>query len=209
MSGKGGPPPDGHPRRCQAKNRARKQCARWALTTSNYCQFHGGRRATQIIVSPRFRVPSFYGKYLGPKLTERVRAALSKSHEEQITLYEELAVTRATACQALALAQPLWDPKLAGKLDVETKAAIMTTLAHAMDAVKDMVLAASKLEKEQSDKVSMKVVNLIVGQIIATINDVCGTENEDLATAITKAIDDRVRTPINDKISPNVEVDLS
>jgi hypothetical protein len=47
---RGGPteypsPPDGHPRRCQAKrskNSGGGQCRRWALADVPYCRFHGG-----------------------------------------------------------------------------------------------------------------------------------------------------------------------
>ena len=150
------------------------------------------------------RMSSFYSKHLGPKLSERVRELLNAPHDEQVSLYEELAVARASACEALKLAQPLFDETV--KLDDETKALIISTLGTAMANVKDLVLAASKLEKEAGDKVSVKVINLVVMQIVLAINDVCGTENLALAEAIGKAIDERVRLPMNDKLNPVIRV---
>jgi len=200
-----GAPPDGHDRQCRARSRVtRERCKRWALVGSNYCQFHGGRRAQQL-VQRKIKLPSFYSKYLGPKLSERVKELLSKPHNEQVALYEELAVARAGACEALKLAQPLFEEK---ELSDETKSLIISTLNSAMANVKDLVLAASKLEKEQDDKVSIKVINLIVYQIIVAINEVCGTEHQSIAEAIAQAIDEKVRLPLNDKLAPNVRIQI-
>lgn len=149
---------------------------------------------------------AFYSKHLGPKLSERVRELLDAPHDVQVSLYEELAVARASACEALKLAQPLFDEKM--ELSTETKSLIISTLGSAMANVKDLVLAASKLEKEAGDKVSVKVINLVVMQIVLAINDVCGTENLALAEAIGKAIDERVRLPMNDKLNPTIRVQI-
>jgi len=205
-------PPDGHPRQCRANSRVtRKRCKRWALTGTNFCQFHGGRRATQFVfvkARGRYKLPSFYSKYLGPRLSELVQDSLNRPHDEQVALYEELAITRSLACEALKLAAPLFDDEASKKLTPETKALIMATLNNSMSQVKDLVLAAARVEKAQEDKVSLKVINLIIHQIMRAINDVCGAENLDLVEAIGRAIDERVRLPINDKLAPNVELNL-
>ena len=206
-----GAPPEGHPNQCKAKSqRTRQRCRRWALVTSEYCQFHGGRRAAVFYCKTgKNRLPRFYSKFLGPKLKERVEELLNAPHDEQVSLYEELAIARSNACQALKLAQPLFDDDdLKGKLTDEIKSLMIQTLGQAMGEVKDLVLAASKLEKEAGDKVSLKVVNLIVMQIVLAINDVCGSEHLGLAEAIGRAVDERVRLPLNDKINPVIKVRL-
>lgn len=149
---------------------------------------------------------TFYSKHLGPKLSERVRELLDHPHDVQISLYEELAVARANACEALKLAQPLFDEKT--KLNPETRSLIIDTLGTAMTNVKELVLAASRLEKDAGDKVSVKVINLVVMQIVMAINDVCGTKHLGIAQAIEKAIDERVRLPMNDKLSPTIRVQI-
>jgi len=148
-----------------------------------------------------------YSKFLGPKLAERVEELLEKPHAEQVSLYNELAIARSAACEALKLAAPLFDEKVEKTLTPDLKALMIQTLGTAMGEVKDLVLAASKLEKEAGDKVSLKVVNLIVMQIILAINDVCGSEYLDLAEAIAKAIDERVRLPLNN-IEPVIRVQI-
>jgi len=206
-----GAPPEGNPRQCQAMSRVtRKRCRRWALRGTNNCQFHGGRNAQRALNqrNNKRRLPVFYQKYLGPKLSERIHDLMDKPHDEQVSLYEELALSRASACEALLLAQPLFDDKMSKKLSPEIKALILQTLNESMKNVKDLVLAASKLEKESGDKVSIKVINLVVQQIIMAINDVCGIENMVMAQAIAKAIDERVRLPLNDKMNPTIHVNM-
>jgi len=153
-------------------------------------------------------VAGFYSKYLGPKLTELVRANLNEPHDEQVNLYQELAITRSMACEAIKLAQPLFDDEQRKLLNAETQAMIFGTLQSAMSAVKELVLAAARIEKDSKDKVSLKVINLIVAQIIESVNQECGTENEALAEAIAKKIHDKVRVPINDKINPVIEINM-
>ena len=206
-----GAPPQGHINQCKARSQVtRKQCRRWALRGSDYCQFHGGRRAAAIYCKTgKRKLPNFYSKYLGPKLSEQVKELMDRPHDEQVSLYSELAIARATACQALKLAQPIYEEdKSSKKLTPELKALILSTLQDAMDNVKGLVLAASKLEKESGEKVSIKVINLVVMQIIMAINDVCGTENMAIAEAIAQAIDERVRLPLNDKLSPTIKINL-
>jgi len=202
-----GAPPNGHERQCRARSRVtRERCKRWALRTSNYCQFHGGRRSTQILNrTGRFRLPGFYSKYLGPKLSERVKDLLNRPHDEQVALYEELAIARAAACEAIKLSQPLFE---GGQVNEVTKSLMIQTLESAMSNVKDLVLAASRLEKDAEDRISMKVVNLIIMQIIVAINEVCGSEHQELAEAIAQAIDHKVRLPINDKLTPTIDIQL-
>jgi len=205
-----GAPPDGHKNQCQAKSqRTRVRCKRWALRGANNCQFHGGRRAAALYCKTgRRKLPSFYSKYLGPKLSDKVKELLDVPHDEQVSLYQELAIARANACEALKLAQPLYNDDATSKLTPELRSLMISTLRDAMSNVKDLVLAASKLEKEAGDKVSIKVINLIVMQIIMAINDVCGTENVVIAEAIARAIDERVRLPLNDKLNPTIKVNL-
>ncbi len=205
-----GAPPEGHKNQCKANSqRTRVRCRRWALVGSEYCQFHGGRRAAALYCrTGKNRLPGVYSKFLGPKLKDRVEELLKRPHDEAVNLYEELAVARAIACEALRLAQPLFDDDQELKLTPQTKALMIQTLGQAMDEVKDLVLAASKLEKEAGDKVSLKVMNLIVMQIVLAINDVCGTKHLGLAEAIGAAIDERVRLPLNEKMNPRIKVNL-
>jgi len=133
---------------------------------------------------------------------------MSASHDEQVSLYEELAVTRASAQKALALCQPLFDAELEAKLVPETKALMLQMMHTAMNGVRDMVTAAARVESMANDRVSIKVIDLIVKQIIAAVYDVCGHENAVLAEAIEASINDRVRLPLMDKDTPTLKINL-
>ena len=206
----GGIPHPDDPRRCKGRSRVRKsRCLTWALQGSDYCRFHGGRESLAYKFKKGiYPVSGFYSKYLGPKLTEMVRQNLNEPHDEQVQLYQELAITRSMACEAIKLAQPLFDDDMRKLLDAETQAMIFGTLQSSMSAVKELVLAAARIEKDSKDKVSLKVINLIVAQIIAAVNAECGTENADLAEAIAKKINDKVRLPMNDKLNPVIEIEM-
>lgn len=153
-------------------------------------------------------MPAFYSKFLGPTLGARVHEILQQSHDEQMSLYEEVAMTRIAAQEAIKLSAPLFDEETAAKLSVETKALMAETLRSAMDGVKEMVVAASKIENAAHDRVSLKVVNLIVYQIVCAVHEACGDEHVDLAQAIAKLIDERVRLPMNDKVDPTIHVNF-
>jgi len=201
-----GAPPDGHKNQCQARSSVtRNRCRRWALRGSSYCQFHGGRRSREVV---RKRLPGFYSKYLGPKLKDRIEELLAQPHEAQLSLYEELAIARTSACEAIKLTAPLWDERQSKELTTEVKALMITTLGQAMTNVKELVLSAAKIEAAHKDKVSIKVINLIVYQIAMAVNEVCGTEHQSIAEAIVEAIDEKVRLPLNDKLAPNIKVTL-
>ena len=194
-----------HPRQCHARSSMTgRRCRRWALVTSDYCQFHGGRRSVQ---RGYYQLSSVYSKYLGPKLSARVNDLLKRPHVEQVQLYEELAIARSTACEALKLAQPLFDER-GDKLTSETRVLMMQTLNEAMDNVKELVLACSRIEKDSADKVSIKVLNLVVNQIVLAVHEVCGTEHESLAEAIAQAIDDKVRLPVLDSNATEIKVNV-
>ena len=96
-----GKPPADHERRCQGKSNVRKaRCEKWALTGSKYCQFHGGRQRVVKVG----RMKRVYSQHLGPTLKKRLEEMLDASHDDQVQLYEELALSRIMAQEAVALA---------------------------------------------------------------------------------------------------------
>lgn len=185
----GCPPPD-HPRRCQAKSRRRQsRCQRWALKGSKYCQFHGGRRTE----SRGTNIPRIYSKYLGKTLKEELEAFLGQSHHQQVSVYEELAISRVAAAQALRLAEPVLTNDI--KLKPETVALALSCLRDAMNNVRDMVVAAAKIEALATDKISIRYLDTFLTQIIRAIYIACGDE-DGIAEVIEQEIRENVRLPI-------------
>ena len=183
----GSPPPD-HPRRCQGtKRRTRERCKRWALKGSERCQFHGGRRH----VSRTKGMPKRYAKFLGVTLRNKIEELTSDPHFDQINLYDEIAIARLSATQALKLAEPV----LTGSIKVKntTMVLAMSCLRDAMDHVRDVVVAAAKIEHDAGGKVSLRVVDLVIMQVIKAIHEVC--DDPVLADLIEKAVRENVRLP--------------
>lgn len=196
-----GPPPDGHERQCRATSRvSRQRCRKWALKGSNYCQFHGGRRK----IATRKGMPSYYSKHLGPTLKAAMTELLEQPHDEMVQLYEELALARVQASQAVALAAPCFEPGT--EIKAETKSLAMEMLRSSIDHVKDMCLAVQKLEQNAADKISLRVVDLFILQIVRAVYTVCGTDNQDIAQRIEAEIENRVRLPKQLDIDTGVTV---
>ncbi len=183
-----GPPPADHERRCKAnRRRERERCKKWALKGSDYCQFHGGRRR----VIRRNTMSKRYAKFLGETLRDKIEELASVPHHEQVSLYDEIAVARLAAVQALKLAEPV----LNGEVNVkaEVKALAIECLREAMNHVRDMVVSAAKVETASGSKVSLRVVDLLIMQVIKAIHDVC--PDKDVADKIAEHIRDNVRLP--------------
>lgn len=139
-----------------------------------------------------------FTKYLGLTLKAKIEELTSESHHDQINLYDEIAIARLAAVQALKLAEPV----LNGTVDVKPEVTMLALdcLRESMNHIRDIVIAAAKIEAAAGGKVSLRVIDLIVIQVIKAIHDVC--PNVELADKIEKQIRDTVRLP-----SENAPVD--
>lgn len=188
-----GAPPEGHERQCQARSMVTKRrCRRWALTGRDFCQCHGGRRA----LAHRRGLPKHYTKHLGETLRSRIEGLADESHEEQVQLYEELAISRVMLEQALKLAEPVL--MNGADMDARTKMLAMSMLGDAIAGVKELVLACSRIENDAKERVSIRVLDLFVLQVMRAIYRVCG---DDSATAekIEYELRDSVSLPSGDQ----------
>lgn len=186
-----GAPPEGHERQCHSRSRVTQQrCRRWALKDSDYCQFHGGRSKRGVPTTNK--LPSIYRKGLKDGLVDLLESLASQPHHDQIALYEELALSRMCAQQALALATPVLSGE---KVDAQTQALTVSLLKDALNNVRDMCIAVSKIEKDKDDRVSLKVVDLFIIQILRAIYRVCGDEHAELAVRLEEEITSTVQLP--------------
>ncbi len=195
-----GAPPEGHERQCHARSRVtRERCRKWALTGREYCQFHGGRRS----LAQSKGLPKHYTKHLGKTLKQKIEDLTEQSHHEQVQLYEELALMRIVAEQAVRLAEPV----LMGdtKVDARTTMLAMSALGEALTGVKELVLAAAKIEKDAEDKVSVRVLDLFVLQILRAIYRAC--DDKEVAARIEQELQDTVALPAHNQNAAIPETD--
>lgn len=184
ISNVSGPPDPDSPYRCQAYlSRRRRRCQRWACRGRKYCQFHGGRRA----LARRHVLSNYFLGNFGPALRAKILELSKAPHHVQVSLHEELALTRAAADQAVRLAGAALD-----KGDAKTKDLAIQCMVDALGNVKEMALAVSKIERDIEDKVSLKVIDLFIMQIMKCIYSAV---DEDVAQHIEQLINKNVRLP--------------
>lgn len=131
-----------------------------------------------------------YSQWLGKRLKDKVTEFVGKPHDDAVSLYNELALARSVAADAIAL----YGAALDGNVDAATKMQAGTVMNAALDSVKDLVLACSKIEKDAEDKVSMKIVYLFMTQITKAIHTALQGD-ERLALLIDAQIEKDVRLP--------------
>jgi len=159
-AGKGGKPPYDHPRRCQATRRCGLRCERWALQGSSYCQFHGGRRkgAGKYWVQ---KVARFYKRQLSDTLKAVLEEQLEAKPDDQLSLFEELALVRETAGNHVKV--------YSAAVDTGDQATIMAAgelMCISMQRVAEMCRIAAQVHNEQKSKFSIHDLNYIIEQII-------------------------------------------
>lgn len=151
-----GAPPDEY--QCQAKRRNGKRCKKWRLKTSKYCQFHGGRRRGS--THKHHSLPMFYSEVLNTSLKQLVEAACSQEPHEQVAIFEELALMRVTATEAVRLYSK------AQEADDETRLnASLLMRDHLLEVVK-VAESAARIVASGKDKISVHDINHVVNQIV-------------------------------------------
>lgn len=131
---------------------------------------------------------TYYHKYLGQKLRDKVDGFLNMPAQEQLALYEELAISRTTALHAIQM----YDAAVESGNTTSITLGI-ECVREAMNHVRDICLAASKIEKDAEDKISARSISIFVTQIIRAIHKVC--PDEKLAMRIEHEIHNSVRVP--------------
>ncbi len=152
---------------------------------------------------------ALYSKHLGKTLKACFADFLGAPHGEQTQLYEELALARSMTLESVKL----FEAAMASNVD-RTKALAYSLLKDALNHVRDMCLAVSRIEKEAADKVSLGTIDLFVVQVIRAVGRVV---DESTTKLIEKEIRDTVRLPkstdaevpvgpLGTELTPDVEV---
>ena len=180
-----GPPHDDQ-FRCERYIKKRGvRCNKWKLKGSRFCEYHGGRHKTTTKKSM-----GVYSKLLGKRLEEAMQDFIGAPHHEQVSLYDELAVTRVIAADALKLL----DASMAENISADTKALAISLAHDALEHVRDMCVAVNRIEKDADDKVSVRVIGLFVNQVVRAMQRVCG-EDRELFERIEREVRETVRIP--------------
>lgn len=156
-------------KKCKARiRRTGTECPYPALPGRNFCRNHcRGKRQIDQPNLKRFGKMR-YSKYIGEALSERVERLDSS---KLACLRDELAIMRALACDSLALydaASTIADPD--GRTAAVMRAGEL--VKDAMREVRDMCIAAAKLEVEEAATIDAADMNVIVHQLTRIIDKV-------------------------------------
>lgn len=191
-----GRPPEGHKRQCHAhpKNHGGRRCRKWALTGSDYCQWHGGWRRKY---DPIERLPVFYSGRLRGKLKQVIENTVSTPAEEQLSLLEELALMREFTARTLLAYEKADDLPEGPKRTVALEAATIAAISG-LESVRELCQAAARIDTLMSGHVSQHSLRVIVGQMVRIMYDICGEEYLHIAQEFEQRIDRDVKLPTRD-----------
>jgi hypothetical protein len=139
----------------------------------------------------------FYKTKIGGALRERFDEMMSASHSEMLSLYEELALARAAAGEAIALASVAMSSE-----KPETRQHGAELVHQAVTRVAELVKAAADVEAKAKDTISVGVLDLIVMQFTRAVYDVLGDQphGRELAEQITQRVGRNMHDPATGSI---------
>lgn len=191
-----GRPPEGHARQCQRIKRDGLRCAKWAITNSVWCEFHGGsgtRRKNRKNKAAQVRIatlPMFYSKHLSKTLQEAVEEQLGLKSNEQLNLQTELALMRELCGNAVGL---YCVAKEHGKSEDLAEATVL--MQEALKEVASLCKDAAAVEASRRDTITPSDLKTITNQMVKILYDVCGDDNEALARLFELRVRKDIKLP--------------
>jgi hypothetical protein len=152
----------------------------------------------------------FYQRRLTKTLKKAVEESFERTNAEQIALYEELALVREAAGQAVQnygeaaeLQEEFEAAKASGKkIDEAALVAVKQITTEAagqmvseLKNVEHFATAIAKIEAASKDNVTVHLLNSIVHQTVRLFYEVCGVEHIALAQRFEKLMKDKIVLP--------------
>lgn len=199
----GSPPNDSRSHmRCQRilwKNGER--CGHWAMRGSRWCTKHGGRREAARKKSPRLyriaKMPRAYSKYLTRTLSEALEEQTGVNPQEQLQLYDELALIRDSAGQAVKLYGAARQASEEDPTSLKKQEFVFQAGAIMREQLKEVISAceaAARLENSAKDKISIHQLHFFIQQIVRAAYNVLGDDVETVRK-IEHSIKTTIRLP--------------
>ena len=153
-------------RRCQATRRCGLQCRRWARKESRYCSFHGARSKKNRKYWNQ-HVARFYKRSISEGLNAAIEEHLNEKPDDQLMVFEELALLRHAANHAVHL----YDLSLQSK-NPEAIQLATSLMVDNLKTVVEVCKSATQIASVQKDKFSVHDLAYIIEQIIRISHDV-------------------------------------
>lgn len=198
----GKPPPEFQ---CQRIKRDGLRCRKWRLKGYDYCEFHkkGG-----LTVQGRVRkLPPLYRYKLRESLQDKMIELMGEDPREALNLFEELALMRIAAGQAVTLFDKAHDVEDEGKR-LELLMSTASLMGGCLKEVQSMCESAARVESQGKDKYSIHSMKVIIDQIVLVSHKVFKAHPA-LVLEFQEAINEHVRLPtenVGTSITPDQDV---
>lgn len=208
-------------RQCEGKTRASlytERCKRPAMRDSRFCYQCGKRRhVRELRIAAGVRgkgksikgLPVVYSKILSSNLRDAIDDMTSVSPAEQLGLYEELALIRHSAMQAVAMYDGACNMEDGTKKPALVQAA-SALMRSALSEVVNTAKTISTMESQAADKISLTQVGVIVDQLVQVAYDVFHDADPELVEQFAERVKTRVKLPhletTGTAITPDQEV---
>lgn len=190
------------PLRCQFIKRNGERCRRIACGGVRFCLTHRGRYH-QRLAANRTKdcdLPRFYKRQMSKTLTAFVQECMESPPHEQLNLYEELALMRHAAQQAVAMYSaceslpdaPSDTPQ--GKARAQATSMATEMMKTALRDVAEMTQKAASIDAVSRDKISIHHIAFVISQITRIMHRVLA-EHQDLAEELEREIRRQVQLP--------------
>lgn len=186
---------------CEATNKLGVPCGMIAVKGSAppRCINHGGRNVgfRHRLINGNAQMSRWYKKVVGPKLSEAIKEAQLASPDEQLAVFEELALMRESASQFVGIYSKL--------LEDQAPAETLAVAALAMqNALKEVVEVCSKATKahEKMRQYSAHDIENIIAQFTSFLWEVNGDEHRHLTLALLQLMKERLVLPSTGKVEP-------
>ena len=180
---RGGPPPEGHVRRCQGALKApHRQCPYWALKGRRYCGPHGGR----IPLHKTKQTLGYLSKNAGATLSEKLMELSQLDPEERNCLAEEVDMQRILTQRSVKIFELCClEPDPEGKVTSAMKAKATEGLRKSLLDVSEIVAKSAMIRAKNADVVGVEDLGFVVHQVKTIIEKIC----PEYAVEIGKALE--------------------
>lgn len=132
----------------------------------------------------------FYAKHVTKTLAEAITDHTGLDPDEQVSLYEELALMRHVAGNFVKLYGAAVESG-----DTNSISIAGLGMSEALSNVEKVCSSAAKIQTKQRDRFSVHDLKFVVNRITRILYEVCGPENEDIARRFKLMIDQHLVLP--------------
>ena len=138
------------------------------------------------------KLPKFYGSVLTKTLKARMIECLAESNEDQVSIIEELILTRAAASLSVGVFDDAVDQYEEDKDSPEKRQRAIiagSLMTESFEKVTRTAKMANDIKQSAKDRFSVFDLQDIIGQIVQIIFASCGSEHQSLAEIMESKIE--------------------